>query len=405
MLTFFTTTFDANASGYFGPYGGRYVPEALIPALDELAHEYRAVLHDHVFVQEFEHLLDTFVGRPSPLTFAANLTRRLGGAQIYLKNEGCNLTGAHKINHCVGQGLIAKRLGKTTLIAETGAGQHGVATATVAAKIGMKCVVFMGEVDMHRQMPNVDIMKMLGATVISVTDGSRTLKDAVNAAIKHWIAHTSDSHYVLGSCLGPHPYPSMNRDFQSITGFEIAAQMHNAMGRLPDIVMACVGGGSNAMGAFNRFLDEPSVRLIGVEAAGEGVEKGGKHASRLTGAPEARPGILHGYRSVFLQTADGGIDATHSISAGLDYPGVGPQLAYLHECKRAEFVSVTDAEAVSALRTLAREEGIIPALESSHAVAHGLKLAPTVSSSTTMVIHLSGRADKDLHRLEVVSTL
>ncbi len=400
MFTFFTTSFDADTNGYFGPYGGRYVPEALIPALDELTRVYRAALHDRAFVQELEHLLHTFVGRPSPLTFAANLTRRCGGAQIYLKNEGCNLTGAHKINHCVGQGLIAKRLGKTTLIAETGAGQHGVATATVAAKMGMKCMVFMGAVDMQRQKPNVDIMKMLGATVISVTDGSRTLKDAVNAAIKHWIAHTSDSHYVLGSCLGPHPYPSMNRDFQSITGTEIAEQVQNATGKLPDIVMACVGGGSNAMGAFNRFLDEPSVRLIGVEAGGEGVEKVGRHASRLTGAPEARPGILHGYRSIFLQTDEGGIDTTHSISAGLDYPGVGPQLAYLYDRKRVEFVSATDDEAIAALRSLAQMEGIIPAFESAHAVAQGIKLAPQLSKESVMVIHLSGRADKDLHRLE-----
>lgn len=405
MNIFSKSTYDADTQGYFGQYGGRYVPEALISSLDQLTRCYEEIKSDIQFLHEFHHLLETFVGRPSPLTFAENLTRGLGGAQIYLKNEGCNLTGAHKINHCVGQALIAQRLGKTTLIAETGAGQHGVATATVAAKLKMKCTVFMGAVDMQRQKPNVDIMKMLGAEVIPVTDGSQTLKDAVNAAIKYWIAHTSDAHYVLGSCLGPHPYPSMNRDFQSITGIEIAKQVEKAARKLPDIVVACVGGGSNAMGAFHRFLDEPSVRLIGVEAGGEGIEKLGRHASRLTGAPEARPGILHGYRSIFLQTNEGGIDATHTISAGLDYPGVGPQLAYLHECKRVEFVSVTDAEAVSALRTIAREEGIIPALESSHAVAHGLKLAPTLSPTMTMVIHLSGRADKDLHRLEVVSTL
>lgn len=399
-MTFITSSFDADAQGYFGPYGGRYVPEALMPALDELTQCYHQMQTDAQFLQDFSQLLHTFVGRPSPLTFAANLTRQCGGAQIYLKNEGCNLTGAHKINHCVGHALIAQRLGKTTLIAETGAGQHGVATATVAAKMGMKCVVFMGVVDMQRQKPNVDIMKMLGAEVIAVTDGSQTLKDAVNAAIKHWIACTNDAHYVLGSCLGPHPYPSMNRDFQSITGCEIAQQTQHAANKLPDVVIACVGGGSNAMGAYHRFLDEPSVRLIGVEAGGEGVEKVGRHASRLTGAPAGRPGILHGYRSIFLQTDEGGIDTTHSISAGLDYPGVGPQLAYLHDRKRVEFVSVIDDEAIAALRTLAQMEGIIPAFESAHAVAQGIKLAPQLSKESVMVIHLSGRADKDLHRLE-----
>lgn len=398
MNHFFTTPYDADEHGYFGAFGGRYVPEMLIPALVALTETYETAKTDPVFIQKYRELLNTFVGRPSPLTYAQRLTESLGGAQVYFKNEGCNLTGAHKINHCVGQALIAERMGKKILIAETGAGQHGVATATVAAKLGMQCRVFMGTIDMERQRPNVEIMRMLGATVVPVSDGDQTLKDAVNSALKEWIASSDHAHYVLGSCLGPHPYPSMNRDFQSIIGSEIYDTFQATHKKLPDIVIACVGGGSNAMGTFNRFLTEPSVRLIGVEAGGAGIKKRGKHATRMS-STHATTGIFHGYRSVFLQTKDGGIEHTHSISAGLDYPGVGPQLAYLHSIGRVEAASATDSAALSALHTLAHLEGIVPALESAHAAAHVIALAPTLSKKDTIVCTLSGRGDKDLHRL------
>jgi tryptophan synthase beta chain len=376
----------------FGKYGGRYVPEALIPALEELEREYFAAKKDKKFQAEFQDLLKNYAGRPTPLVFAKNLTKKLGGARIYLKNEGLNHTGAHKITHCIGQALVAKRLGKTRLIAETGAGMHGVATATVAAKLGFSCDVYMGEVDVARQRPNVFLMEQLGARVIPVGTGTKTLKDAVNAAIKDWIENVKDTHYLLGSVLGPHPYPSMNRDFQSVVSREIKKQVRQREGILPDCVIACVGGGSNAMGAFANFLRDKKVRLIGVEAGGRG--KGvGEHATRF---PGGSVGVVEGYKSYFLQDSDGQLQKTHSISAGLDYPGIGPQLAYLRDKGRVEFVSATDAEVLKAFQVLAKNEGIIPALESAHAFAYCLKLAPTLAKDKVVVVNLSGRGDKDL---------
>ncbi len=378
--------------GHFGKFGGRYVPEMLIPALEELEKTYESARKDKEFQKEFRYLLKTFSGRPTPLTFAKNLTEKLGGAKIYLKNEGLNHTGAHKITHCIGQALLARRMGKTRLIAETGAGQHGVATATVAAKLGFSCTVYMGEVDIARQRPNVFLMEQLGAAVVPVTFGNRTLKDAVNAAIKDWIENVSDTHYVLGSVVGPHPYPTMNREFQSIVGVEVKKQIKHMEKKLPDYVIACVGGGSNAMGIFNTFLKEKNVKLIGIEAGGKGKEVG-EHASRFHGGSV---GVVEGYKSYFLQDHDGQIQKTHSISAGLDYAGIGPQLAYLHENKRVQFSSVTDKEVLEAFATLAKTEGIIPALESSHAVAYAIKLAPGLKKSEVIVVNLSGRGDKDL---------
>ena len=378
--------------GHFGKYGGRYVPEALIPALEELERAYEEAKKDKKFKEEFADLLTNFSGRPTPLVFAKNLTRELGGAKIYLKNEGLNHTGAHKITHCIGQGLIAKRLKKKRLIAETGAGMHGVATATVAAKLGFECTVYMGEVDVARQRPNVFLMEQMGATVVPVTFGSKTLKDAVNAAIKDWIENVKDTHYLLGSALGPHPFPTMNRDFQSIVGREIRRQLLKQEKKLPDYVIACVGGGSNAIGAFTDFIKEPSVKLIGVEAGGKG-EKIGEHAVRF---PNGLVGVVEGYKSYFLQDADGQLEKTHSISAGLDYPGIGPEFAYLHDIKRVEFVSAMDKEVLAAVKKLATCEGIIPALESAHAVAHAIKLAPTLSKDKVIVVNVSGRGDKDL---------
>jgi len=378
--------------GYFGEFGGRYVPEVLVPALEELEEAYLAARRDPGFKREFRHLLVTFCGRPTPLTFAANLTRQCGGAKIYLKNEGLNVTGAHKITHCVGQALLARRMGKTRLIAETGAGQHGVATATVAAKFGLECTVFMGRVDMERQRPNVFVMERLGARVVPVDFGSRTLKDAVNAAIREWIQHSTDTYYLLGSALGPHPYPTMVHDFQSIVSEEIKMQLETAEGVEPDYVIACVGGGSNAIGAFSAFLGEPKVRLIGVEAGGKG-NKSGQHARRFRGGST---GVIEGYKSIFLQDADGQLLPTHSISAGLDYPGVGPELADLQKRGRVTFASATDKEALAAFDLTARQEGILPALESSHALAEALRLAPTLPKDQTIVVNLSGRGDKDL---------
>lgn len=401
MKLFFKTQYDADLQGYFGEYGGRYVPEALIPALDKLNIEYQKAKKDPSFRKDYVGLLQTFVGRPSPLLCAHNLTQYAGGAQIYLKNEGNNLTGSHKINHCIGQGLIALRMKKKVLIAETGAGQHGVATATVASKFGMKCIVFMGVEDMKRQAPNVLTMRMLGADVREVSSGSQTLKDAVNAAIKYWISHINESHYVLGSCLGPHPYPSMNRDFQSIIGVEIAQEMQKRYRAHPHYVVACVGGGSNAMGAFNYFLDNPKVQLVGIEAGGKGIHSQGQHASRMQVGSGARLGILHGYKSIFLQTSNGNIACTHSISAGLDYPGIGPQLAHLHKSGRVKFSFATDTQALGAMRLLAHYEGIIPALESAHAVAYGIQLAQRLKKNLNIVINISGRGDKDLLREEV----
>lgn len=379
-------------AGYFGEFGGRYVPEILIPALERLEASYNLAKQDPGFSKDFEELLRTFSGRPTPLVYAANLTEQLGGAKIYLKNEGTNLTGAHKITHCLGQALLAKRMGKTRLIAETGAGQHGLATATVAAKFGLSCTIYMGEIDMERQRPNVFLMERLGAEVIPVSFGSRTLKDAVNAALKDWISNSTDSYYLLGSALGPHPYPSMVRDFQSVVGREIKAQLHAVEQRLPDYVLACVGGGSNAIGAFAEFIPHRKVQLIGVEAGGRS-DALGEHAQRFKGGST---GVVEGYKSVFLQDKDGQLQKTHSISAGLDYPGIGPELADLQQKGRIRFASARDSEVIAALEVLAKSEGIIPALESAHAVAYALKLAPTVSKDTIMVVNLSGRGDKDL---------
>ncbi|MEK7571204.1 MAG: tryptophan synthase subunit beta [Patescibacteria group bacterium] len=377
---------------HFGKYGGRYVPEALIPALEELESVYRAAKKDKAFHKEFLHYLRTYVGRPTPLVFAENLTEQLGGAKIYLKNEGLNHGGAHKITHCVGQALIAKRMGKKRLIADTGAGMHGVATAIVAAKFGFSCTVYMGEVDVARQRPNVFLMEQLGATVVPVSFGSRTLKDAVNAEIKDWIENVKDTHAVIGSVVGPHPYPTMNRNFQSIVGEEIRKQVKEFEKRLPDYVIACVGGGSNAMGAFHEFVKEESVQLIGVEAGGRG-KAIGEHASRFAGGSI---GVIEGYKTYFLQDSDGQIQKTHSISAGLDYAGVGPELAYLHDKGRLQMASATDRDVITAVQTLAKTEGILPALESAHAVSYAMKLAPTLSKEKVIVVNVSGRGDKDL---------
>lgn len=379
-------------NGHFGKYGGRYVPEMLIPTLEQLEKTYKSTKKDKLFYKEFNDLLKNFAGRPTPLVFAKNLTDKLGGAKIYLKNEGLNHTGAHKITHCIGQALIAKRMGKTRLIAETGAGQHGVATATVAAKFGFSCTIYMGAIDITRQRPNVFLMEQLGAKVIPVLSGSRTLKDAVNAALKDLMENVENTHYVIGSVLGPHPYPTMNRDFQSIVGREIKKQIKEFENKLPDYVIACVGGGSNAMGAFYNFIKKKSVRLIGVEAGGRG-KKIGDHAVRFS---SGSVGVVEGYKSYFLQDKDGQLQKTHSISAGLDYPGIGPELSFLHDIKRVEFVSITDEETLQAVKTLAKLEGIIPALESAHAVAHAIKIAPKLSKEKIIVVNLSGRGDKDL---------
>lgn len=377
--------------GYFGEYGGRYVPEMLQGELAKLAEAYDELKDDEAFQDELKQLQTEYNSRPTPLTFAANLTKQLGGAQIYLKNEGMNHTGAHKINHCLGQALVAKRLGKTRLIAETGAGQHGVATATVAAKFGLECTIYMGEIDMKRQRPNVIMMELLGAKVVAVKHGSRTLKDAVSATIRDWLQNSHDTHYIIGSCLGPDPYPRMNRDFQAIVGREIRAQL----GRLPDYVVACVGGGSNAMGAFYTFLNDAEVGLIGVEAGGKG-KKLGQHASRF---PDAEIGVMEGYKSYFLQDADGNTAPTSSIAAGLDYVGISPELAELADKGRVKFERATDQEALEAVKTLARSEGIIPALESAHAVAHAVKLAKELGKAKTVIVNISGRGDKDLFTL------
>ncbi|OGH14752.1 MAG: tryptophan synthase subunit beta [Candidatus Levybacteria bacterium RIFCSPHIGHO2_01_FULL_38_26] len=378
--------------GHFGQFGGRYVPEMLIPALEELEKSYFKAKKDKEFQKKFSYHLKTYAGRPTPLTFAKNLTEKLGGAKIYLKNEGLNLTGAHKITHCIGQALLAKRMGKTRLIAETGAGQHGLATATVAAKFGFSCTIYMGEVDIVRQRPNVFLMEQLGAKVIPVSFGNKTLKDAVNAALKDWIENVDTTHYLLGSVVGPHPYPTMTRDFQSVVGREVKRQIKNETGKLPDYIIACVGGGSNAMGIFTEFIKEKNVELIGVEAGGKG-KAVGENAIRFNGGSI---GVVEGYKSYFLQDSDGQIQKTHSISAGLDYAGIGPELAYLKEKGRVKFTSATDAEALGAFDILAKTEGIIPALESSHAVAEAIKLAPKLKKSDVIVVNLSGRGDKDL---------
>lgn len=391
---FFKTTFDANQDGHFGPYGGRYVPELLMPALLELEAEYKAAIKDPEFRTALMDLYTNYSGRPTPLYHAENLSNELGGARLYFKNEGLNHTGAHKINHCLGQVLIAKRMGKKRIIAETGAGQHGLATATVAAKFGFECTVHMGTIDIARQRPNVFWMEQLGAEVRPVAEGSKTLKDAVNSALKDWITNVEDTHYVIGSCLGPHPYPSMNRDFQSIVGLEVRQQLKQTYHiDQPDVLIACTGGGSNAMGFFNTWLDTPGVRLIGVEAGGRGVEKLGDHAARYQGG---QLGVVEGYKSLFLQNEDGQLIHTHSVSAGLDYAGIGPELAYLKDQGRLEITYALDTEVIAAFKQLAKTEGILPALESAHAVATAFKVAPTLGKDKTVVVNLSGRGDKDI---------
>ena len=382
-----------DAHGHFGPYGGTFVAETLSHALDELRDAYARYQHDPEFIKEYEYELKHFVGRPSPIYHAARLTEHCGGAQIYLKREDLNHTGAHKVNNVIGQALLARRMGKPRVIAETGAGQHGVATATIAARYGMECVVYMGSEDVRRQAANVYRMKLLGATVVPVESGSRTLKDALNEAMRDWVTNVADTFYIIGTVAGPHPYPMMVRDFQAVIGEECKVQMPEMIGRQPDAVIACVGGGSNAMGIFYPYIDHADVKLIGVEAAGEGIETG-RHAASLTGGS---PGVLHGNRTYLLQDEDGQIIETHSISAGLDYPGVGPEHAWLKDAHRAEYVPITDKEALQAFHDLCRMEGIIPALESSHALAYACKLAPTLPKDKILLVNLSGRGDKDMH--------
>lgn len=382
-----------DAQGHFGPYGGVFVAETLIPALAELNAAYAEAIADPAFVAEFEYDLKHYVGRPSPVYHAKRLSEQLGGAQIYLKREDLNHTGAHKVNNCIGQAMLARRMGKKRVIAETGAGQHGVATATVAARYGMECVVYMGSEDIRRQAANVYRMKLLGATVVPVESGSKTLKDALNEAMRDWVTNVSSTFYIIGTVAGPHPYPMMVRDFQSVIGREAIGQMEEHSGRQPDAVIACVGGGSNAMGIFYPYIPHESVRLIGVEAAGDGIATG-RHAASLTAG---RPGVLHGNRTYLLQDENGQIIETHSVSAGLDYPGVGPEHAWLKDTGRAEYVSIDDREALAAFHTLCRVEGIIPALESSHAVAYATKLAPTMKKDQILLVNLSGRGDKDIH--------
>ena len=382
-----------DARGHFGPYGGIFVAETLIPALAELNEAYAAAQHDPEFIAEFEYELKHYVGRPSPVYHAKRLSDELGGAQIYLKREDLNHTGAHKVNNCIGQAMLARRMGKKRVIAETGAGQHGVASATVAARYGMECVVYMGSEDIRRQAANVYRMKLLGATVVPVESGSKTLKDALNEAMRDWVTNISSTFYIIGTVAGPHPYPMMVRDFQAVIGKECIEQVPVLCGRQPDAVIACVGGGSNAMGIFHPYIPHETVRLIGVEAAGDGIETG-HHAASLTAG---HPGVLHGNRTYLLQDENGQIIETHSISAGLDYPGVGPEHAWLKDTGRAEYATITDAEALQAFHTLCRLEGIIPALESSHAVAHAIKLAPTLPKDKILLVNLSGRGDKDMH--------
>jgi tryptophan synthase beta chain len=381
-----------DAGGHFGDFGGRFVAETLMPLLLRLEQAYNEAKDDPAFYAELNGLLKHYVGRPNPLYLAERLTKHLGGAKIYLKREDLNHTGAHKINNCLGQMLLAKRMGKTRIIAETGAGQHGVATATAAALFGLPCVVYMGEVDIERQKPNVFRMNLLGAEVRPVGSGSRTLKDAMNEALRDWVANVHDTFYIIGSAAGPHPYPAMVRDFQTVIGKETRTQLMEREGRLPDLLIACVGGGSNAIGLFHPFLDEPSVAIHGVEAAGEGLASA-HHAATLS---KGTPGVLHGARSYLLQNEDGQVLEAHSISAGLDYPGVGPEHSWLKDSGRVTYVSATDAEALDAFQLTCRLEGIIPALESSHAVAHAARVAPKLSKDKIIVVGLSGRGDKDV---------
>ncbi len=398
------TTFDArtyswpDARGRYGPYGGRFVPETLMPALEELEHAFRDAQADPAFRAQLDHLFRTYVGRPTPITYARRLSEHVGGARIYLKREDLAHSGAHKINNALGQALLAQRMGKRRIVAETGAGQHGVATATAAALLGLECVIYMGTVDMERQKPNVFRMRLLGAEVRGVDAGSKTLKDAINEAIRDWVTNVRTTHYLLGSALGPHPYPLIVREFQSVIGREARQQMLDpdlGPGRLPDAIVACVGGGSNAIGIFHPFLADTEVRLIGVEAGGRGIESG-EHAARFADPKRARVGVLHGTYSYVLQDEDGQIALTHSISAGLDYASVGPEHALLRDLGRAEYTYVTDDEALEGFLLLSRLEGIIPALESAHAVAYAIRLAREMSEEEVILINLSGRGDKDL---------
>lgn len=381
--------------GHFGPYGGSFIAETLMDPVRELQEAYEHYRLDPEFVAEFNWELKNFVGRPNPLYHARRMSDELGGAQIWLKREDLNHTGAHKINNTVGQALLARRMGKKRIIAETGAGQHGVATATVCARWGMECIVYMGEEDIVRQAPNVFRMKLLGATVVPVTSGSRTLKDALNEAMRDWVGNVDDTFYIIGTAAGPHPYPTMVRDFNSVIGKEIKEQSLEHTGRLPDAIVACVGGGSNAIGAFHPFLDDTDVDLIGVEAGGDGLETG-RHAAPLSAG---KPGVLHGNRTYLMEDEAGQIIETHSVSAGLDYPGVGPEHSWLKDIGRAQYVAATDAEALEATHKLCRIEGIIPALESAHALAHAMKMAPSMSKDINIVVNLSGRGDKDINTL------
>ena len=381
--------------GHFGPYGGRFVAETLMEPIYELEQAYEKLKNDPAFQAEFDRDLQYYVGRPSPLYLAERWTRELGGAKIYLKREDLNHTGAHKINNTIGQALLAKHMGKKRIIAETGAGQHGVASATIAARLGLECVVYMGAEDVQRQAPNVYRMKLLGATVVPVTSGSKTLKDALNEAMRDWVTNVDDTFYIIGTVAGPHPYPAMVRDFQAVIGREARSQILAQEGKLPDALVACVGGGSNAIGLFHPFLADESVAIYGVEAAGDGIETG-RHAAPLSAG---KPGVLHGNRTYLMEDANGQIIETHSISAGLDYPGVGPEHAWLKDIGRANYVAVTDAEAMLGFHALTRKEGIIPALESSHALAYAMKLAPTLSPEQSIIVNLSGRGDKDINTI------
>ena len=405
-MTLATTRISVNygalpdETGRFGPYGGKYVPETLMPALDELEEAYLQARNDQEFMAELAHLQHTYIGRPTPLTYAQRLSEHLGGAQIYLKREDLAHSGAHKINNALGQALLMKRkMGKERIVAETGAGQHGVATATASALLGIECIVYMGIVDMERQKPNVFRMQLLGTEVRAVDSGSQTLKDAINEAIRDWVTHVETTHYLLGSALGPHPYPAMVRDFQSVIGREAHTQMQDTTqggpGRLPDIIVACVGGGSNAIGIFHPFLEEESVRLVGVEAGGYGIESG-KHAARFADPNLGRLGVLQGTKSYVLQDSDGQIALTHSISAGLDYASVGPEHAWLRDVGRSEYTYCTDIQALEGFKALCQLEGIIPALESAHAIGYVLELAPQMAQDQIILVNLSGRGDKDL---------
>ncbi|MBY6128612.1 tryptophan synthase subunit beta [Qipengyuania aquimaris] len=378
--------------GHFGDYGGRYVAETLMPLILDLEREYRAAQADPEFQREFDDLLEHYVGRPSPLYFAERLTEALGGAQVWFKRDELNHTGAHKINNCIGQILLARRMGKTRIIAETGAGQHGVATATVCARFGLPCVIYMGAEDVKRQSPNVFRMKLLGAEVVPVTSGGATLKDAMNEGLRDWVANVHDTFYIIGTAAGPHPYPELVRDFQSVIGREARQQMQDRIGRLPDLLVAAIGGGSNALGLFHPFLDDPDVKMLGVEAAGHGLD-GDEHAASLLGGV---PGVLHGNKTYLLQDEDGQITEGHSISAGLDYPGIGPEHAWLKEMERVEYTAVTDVEALEAFQLLCRTEGIIPALEPSHAIAAVAKIAKDMPKDSVILANLCGRGDKDI---------